>query len=198
MSSCTPALWGWAHGLQQVLEAARRLREAIDFLFVFVGEGAEKNKLKQLATDWNLRNVQLIDQQPKARIPLFYAACDLGLVSLRDTPLFQEVLPSKLFEYLGMERPVLCNVGGEARQVLEDSGGGEYVPSGDVPALASAVRRLSLGREKLSAMGRAGRQFVLENFDRRRQAGQYLGILEAMVYPTIHKIPTPPTRSAAG
>jgi colanic acid biosynthesis glycosyl transferase WcaI len=189
---------GMAHGLQQVLEAARILRDAPDLLFVFVGEGAEKETLKQLAAQWGLTNVQFIDQQTKARMPYFYAACDLGLVSLRDTPLFQEVLPSKLFEYLGMERPVLCNVGGEARQVVEQSGGGEYVPSGDVPALAAAVRRLTLARERLVAMGKVGRQFVLENFDRRRQAGQYLSILETLVCPAIQPPPLPSKHSTAG
>ena len=41
------------------------------------------------------------------------------------------MLPSKIFEYLGMERPILLGVGGEARKVVEDSGGGEYVAFGD-------------------------------------------------------------------
>ena len=75
------------------------------------GRGAEKEHLKRQAAQWRLGNVQFIDQQPKSRVPLFYAGCDLGLVTLRDTPLLQEVLPCKLFEYLGMERP------GEGRPV---------------------------------------------------------------------------------
>jgi glycosyltransferase involved in cell wall biosynthesis len=171
---------GMAHLLQQVLEAARGLADDPDKLFVFVGEGAEKEGLKRQAAAWRLGNVQFIDGQPKARVPLFYAACDLGLVSLRDTPLFQEVLPSKIFEYLGMERPVLLNVAGEARAVVEEAGAGEYVPSGDVPALVGAVRRLAAQRERLAEMGRRGRAHVLEHFDRRRLAAQYLEILEGV------------------
>src|SRR5205085_7652336 len=107
---------GMAHGLHHVLEAAEALRDEPDKLFVFVGEGAEKDNLKRMAAERRLTNVQFIDQQPKARVPLFDAACGLGLVTLRDAPLFQEVLPSKIFEYLGMERPLLLSVGGEARQ----------------------------------------------------------------------------------
>ena len=174
---------GMAHGLQHVLEAARLLREDTDKVFVFVGEGAEKDKLKQLAAEWSLPNVQFIDQQPKARIPLYYAACDLGLVTLRDTPLFQEVLPSKIFEYLGMERPILLSVGGEARHLVEEASAGEYVPPGDAVALAAAIRRLAVDSARRLAMGRSGRNYVLQHCDRRALAGQYLEILRAVVKP---------------
>jgi glycosyltransferase involved in cell wall biosynthesis len=172
---------GMAHGLQQVLEAARALRDEPDKLFVFVGEGAEKESLKRLALEWSLPNVQFIDQQPKARIPLFYAACDLGLVSLRDTPLFQEVLPSKIFEYLGMARPILLNVAGEARHIVEAARAGVYVPSGDVPALAQAVRTLAGQTKELELMGQRGREYVLENFDRRVLAQRYIEVLTPVV-----------------
>jgi colanic acid biosynthesis glycosyl transferase WcaI len=171
---------GMAHGLGQVLEAARLLREERDFIFVFVGEGAEKARLKQRAVDWQLSNVQFIDQQPKSRIPLFYAACDVGVVCLRDTPLFQEVLPSKMFEYLGMERPILINVGGEARQVVEASGGGLYFPPGDAVALAVLLNQLSSLPQQLHNMGQAGRSYVLSRFDRREQAALYLRILSTL------------------
>jgi glycosyltransferase involved in cell wall biosynthesis len=170
---------GMAHGLRQVLEAARLLQELPELLFVFVGEGAEKATLPRMAERWRLRNVQFIDQQSKPRVPLFYAACDLGLVMLRDAPLFQEVLPSKIFEYLAMERPIVCNVGGDARQLVEGCSGGVYAPSGNVHVLVETIRRLSQEREWLRTMGQAGRQFVLHHYDRKRQAQEYLEILQA-------------------
>jgi glycosyltransferase involved in cell wall biosynthesis len=172
---------GMAHGLHHVLEAANILRDDADKMFVFVGEGAEKENLKRLAAQWQLPNVQFIDQQSKARIPLFYAACDLGLVSLRDTSLFQEVLPSKIFEYMGMAKPILLNVAGEARQVVEAASAGVYVPSGNVPALVEAVRHLANRREELIEMGRRGQQFVLEHYDRRVLARRYLEILTGVI-----------------
>jgi glycosyltransferase involved in cell wall biosynthesis len=172
---------GMAHGLRQVLETAKTLRGEPDKLFVFVGEGAEKDQLKRRAAEWQLSNVQFIDQQPKSRVPLYYAACDLGLVSLRATPLFQEVLPSKIFEYMGMERAVLSNVNGEAREVIESAGAGEYVPSEDVPAMVSAVRRLAGQPDRLATMGRRGRQYVLRNFDRSALAEEYLELLREVV-----------------
>jgi glycosyltransferase involved in cell wall biosynthesis len=169
---------GMAHALDRVLEVARRLQNEPRYLFAFVGEGAEKETLKRRAAEWGLRNVQFIDQQPKERVPLYYAACDLGLVTLRDTPLFQEVLPSKIFEYLGMERPILLSVGGEARRLVESAGGGEYVPPQDVDAMVSAIRRLSADGQKLRDMGRRGRAYVSERYDRKVLAARYLEILK--------------------
>jgi len=168
---------GMAHALHRVLEAALELSSRDEILFVFVGEGAEKDNLKQLASQLNLSNVQFIDQQPKSRVPGFYAACDLGLVTLRDTPLFQDVLPSKIFEYMAMQRPLLISVGGEARKTVERAGAGEFVPPEDVPALVEAITRLSRQPERLEEMGRNGRNYVIDHFDRRIISRRYLDIL---------------------
>jgi len=173
---------GMAHGLDTALEAARRLkRENPRVLFVFVGEGAEKENLKRLAAEAALDNVQFIDRQPKERIPAFYAACDLGLVILKDLALHQGVLPSKIFEFLGMERPILLAVGGEARRLVEQAGGGQYVPPGDPEAMARAVDRLSRDPSELERMGRQGRQYVVEHYDRNALAARYLEILRGVV-----------------
>lgn len=165
---------GMAHALHRVLETAKILRDRPDILFVFIGEGAEKQKLKQLAADWQLENVQFLDQQPREEISKFYSACDIGLVCLRDTDLFQEVLPSKIFEYLGMERPVLVSVKGDARELIESAGAGEFVPPEQPVALAEAILRYANQPDKLEAMGRSGRDYVTRYFDRRVLATKYV------------------------
>ncbi|MEM7583040.1 MAG: glycosyltransferase family 4 protein [Acidobacteriota bacterium] len=170
---------GMAHALHVVLETAEFLQQDHpDLLFAFVGEGAEKERLQRLAQEKQLANVQFIGQQPKEKVPLFYAACDLGLVTLRNTPLFQDVLPSKIFEYLAMERPILLTVDGQARQLVEQAGGGVFVPPEDAKALAAAIRSLVQAPEKRIGMGRAGREFVVQHYNRAIQAIDYLELLE--------------------
>ena len=168
---------GMAHALHRVLEAARELSSRKDILFAFVGEGAEKDNLKRLAAQWKLSNVQFIDQQPKSRVPHFYDASDLGLVTLRDTPLFQDVLPSKIFEYMAMQKPLLIGVGGEARRTVEEAGAGQFIPPENVRALVEAVTSLKQQPELLERMGRSGRSYVIEHFDRRSIARSYADIL---------------------
>ena len=168
---------GMAHALHVVLDAAEQLRSHDDILFVFVGEGAEKENLIRLASKKRLSNVQFIDQQPRPRVPLFYAACDVGLVALRDTKLFQSVLPSKIFEYLGMAKPILMSVDGESRRLLEDAGAGWYVPPEDSSALCDAVLEAFRNQDNLGCMGMRGRAYVLQYYDRRVLAAQYLQLL---------------------
>jgi len=124
--------------------------------------------------------VQFIDQQTKQRIPLFYAACDVGLVTLRKTPLFQDVLPSKIFEYLGMERPVLISVDGEARRLVEEAGAGIFVPPEDAEELVAAIGRLVAEPGRLEAMGRRGRRHVLAHYDRQVLARRYAELLVSL------------------
>lgn len=169
---------GLAHGLETVLEAAEALRERPDVLFALVGEGADKARLRQLAVDRGLPNVAFLDQQPKERVRALYAAADVGLVSLRSSPLFRAVLPSKIFELLAMERPILVSVDGEARRVVEAAGGGLFVPPENADALARAVRRMADGEVDLEALGAAGRAHVLEHYTRPVQARRYLETLE--------------------
>jgi glycosyltransferase involved in cell wall biosynthesis len=72
-------------------------------------------------------------------------------------------------------------VAGEARQVVEAASAGVYVPSGNVPALVEAVRYLANRREELNEMGRRGREFVLEHYDRRMLAQRYIEILNGVI-----------------
>jgi glycosyltransferase involved in cell wall biosynthesis len=174
---------GMAHALDKVLDAAEILRSDPSVLFAFVGEGAEKAALKQRAARDRLPNVQFIDQQPKARVPRFYAASDVCLVTLRNTPLFLEVLPSKIFESLAMERPVLFTGGGEAKRLIERSAAGLCIAPEDPEALVRAVRELAQRREELTEMGRRGRRFVEAHYDRTQLAKQYLEILARLAHP---------------
>jgi glycosyltransferase involved in cell wall biosynthesis len=185
---------GMAHALHRVLEAARELSDREDILFAFVGEGAEKDNLKRLASQWALPNVQFIDQQPKTRVPHFYAASDLGLVTLRDTPLFQDVMPSKIFEYMAMQKSLLVGVGGEARKTVEDAGAGEYIPPENAAALVEAVARLSRHPGLRDQMGRNGRNYVIDNFDRRVISQRYLEILQGVAGGTPESPPPEPER----
>ncbi|GMV83484.1 MAG: glycosyltransferase WbuB [Planctomycetota bacterium] len=169
---------GMAHALQAVLQSARLLEQRCPKLrIVFVGEGAEKAALQAQAARWKLSNVEFVDQQPKARLAEYYAACDVGLVTLRDTPLFQEVLPSKIFEYLAMERPIVLSVGGEARELIEAAGCGVYVPPEDPEALARTLEDCVRCPLEWAARGRSCRVFVLERFDRSAQARKYVDLL---------------------
>ncbi|MFM2151744.1 MAG: hypothetical protein RL199_179 [Pseudomonadota bacterium] len=168
---------GMAHGLSTLLEAAELMRGDDRFRFVFVGEGADKEALVERARRRALGNVVFVGQQPHERIPSFVAASDAMLVPLRAKALFKTVLPSKIFECLAAARPVVLGVDGEARRLVEDSGGGTCVQPESAEAVVGALRHLAADPERADAMGRSGRAYVERHFARPVLARRYLGLL---------------------
>jgi colanic acid biosynthesis glycosyl transferase WcaI len=169
---------GMAHALHRLVQAAGLLKHRPDIRLVIVGEGAEKKNVRELIKDRGLRNIQVLDSVPKDKVPSYYSACDLGVVHLRNTPLFREVLPSKIFEYLAMERPVISAVGGDANGLVQISGGGIGIEPEDPRTLARVILRLSGQKARLKHMGKKGRQYVLRHYDRHVLAKSYVKLLE--------------------
>jgi glycosyltransferase involved in cell wall biosynthesis len=170
---------GMAHGLDSVLDVAAALRQHDQIRFLFVGEGAERQRLQARAKSESLDNVLFLGVLPRDAMSEVYATSDLCLVPLRKSELFRTVLPSKIFEILGMARPLLLSVDGEARALVEASGGGVFVPPEDAAAMTEAILRLAQDPAACLAMGERGRAYVKEHFDRKRLAARYLVILES-------------------
>ena len=97
----------------------------------------------------------------------------------RKQELFSTILPSKFFEDAAMEKPILLGFEGDARAMLREADCGIAFEPGNDAELAAAVRapRRRPARRR-GGSARNGRRYVLERFDRRRLAHDYLAILE--------------------
>jgi UDP-N-acetylmuramyl pentapeptide phosphotransferase/UDP-N-acetylglucosamine-1-phosphate transferase/glycosyltransferase involved in cell wall biosynthesis len=168
---------GISQGLPSVADAAALLRgEAIRF--AFVGEGADKRRLRDRVTELELDNVTMRSGMPHDQVPALLAAADICLVTLRDVPLFSTFIPSKIFEYLASGRAVIGALAGEAAQILREAGAVVVPPEGSV-ALAEAIRALAADARRREAMGRQGRRYVEEYFDRAILARHYRKLLDS-------------------
>ena len=168
---------GIAQGLTSVADAAARLTgDAIRF--AFVGEGADKQRLRHRVSELELKNVTLLPGVPHEQVPALLAAADICLVPLRDVPLFSAFIPSKMFEYLAAGKPVVGAVTGEAAQILREAGAW-IVPPADSEALADAIKALAADPRRRQAMGQTGRRYVERHFDRGTLARLYRTLLDA-------------------
>lgn len=170
---------GISHALTSVVEAAAKLSgEKVHF--AFVGEGAEKAKVVERVAELQGSNVTLRPGVPREQVPKLLAAADICLVPLRDVPLFRTFIPSKMFEFLAARKAVIGALRGEPASIL--SAAGALVVEPEEPgALADAIRELAADPAGREAMGRAGREYVVEHYDRRKLARRYRGLLEAAV-----------------
>ena len=175
---CYIGTMGMAHGLETLIAAAERLQTALPkAMFLLIGEGAEKERIVELATARGLANVRFLAQQPREQIPAYISASDVCLVMLRKTELFKAVIPTKLLEYMACERPVIVAVDGQARQIVEESGAGIFVEPEDSNALVEAVLALAADREARRRMGINARQYIVERFSREQTAQNYIAVL---------------------
>lgn len=171
---------GNAHGLKVVLDAAALLGESRpEIEFMLVGDGAEVAQLKAAAE--GLTNVRFTGAVPRADLPSILAASDVCIAVLRDDPLFTTVVPTKLYEYMAAEKPIICNVPGEAASLLQTAGAGKNIPPGDPAALAEAVTRLADDPGLRETMAQNGSRWVRENADWDERAARFASVFERVV-----------------
>lgn len=172
---------GISQGLELVLQAAQRLRDDADIVFLLVGEGARKRALLELREKLRLNNVIMLPAQAHQRVREYYCASDVCVVPLRQLALFGSFIPSKMFEIMACAVPVIGAVEGEAREILERSGGARLIAPEDDAALADAVRWFKLHPGESRLMGAAGRAFVTAHYDRQVLADRYAGALQTLL-----------------
>lgn len=173
---------GMAHGLETLIAAAEELRTSQpDCLFLLIGEGAEKQRIKDIADARGLDNVRVLGAQPRQHIPALISAADACLVMLRKTDVFKTVVPTKMLEYMACEQPVILAVEGQARQLVEAARAGVCVPPEDPHALARAICALAQNSAERRRMGVNGRQYILANLSREQTAVDYIGVLNRLL-----------------
>ncbi|WP_298445781.1 glycosyltransferase family 4 protein [uncultured Ferrimonas sp.] len=146
---------GMAHALESVVDAAQKLKNMRDIVFLFAGGGAAREQVRAYAEKQNLGNVLFVERQPKEMMPRVWSLCDVSLANLKDSELFRTVIPSKIFESMGMGLPIIMAVPeGEATQIVEQTGSGLVVPPESPSRLADAVVKLANDNELYKTIGK--------------------------------------------
>jgi Glycosyltransferase len=172
---------GMSHALDVVLRAAKQLESDPEIHFLFVGEGAEKENLLELARKLELRNVTFLPEQPRESLIAFYKSSDVSLVPLRKLPIFSKVLPSKIFELMGTGTAIICSVEGEAANLVKNANAGLTIEPENIQALVAAITQLKTNAELLTRFRQSGHRFVFENYLRSNLAQSYLQSIESAI-----------------
>jgi len=173
---------GMAQGLETLIDAAARLQSwSPEIVVLFLGEGAEKERITGLVGERGIKNIEFVDQQPRENIPNYISASDVCIVPLRKSDLFRTVLPTKLLEFMACGKPVIVGVDGLARKIVEDANAGIVVEPQNSMALADAILHLSRHPQSCTALGEKGRKYILQKFTRRQTAEAYLEVLEGVI-----------------
>lgn len=158
---------GHAQGLEVILHAAHQLLDNEHIHFILQGSGPEKARLQELKAELQLTNVHFLEPVAKVDMPAILQAIDVALVPLKNLPLFQGAIPSKVFEALAMEVPLLLGVDGEARRhFIEKAEAGWYFEPENVQALTACILQIAKEPQMIPLAGKNGRAYVSQYFNR--------------------------------
>lgn len=172
---------GPSNNLEVVLQAAYILREQKDICFLLVGDGKEKKSLQLKAEQLGLENIIFIPPVPKLEISQILAASDICIAILKPLEWYKTTYPNKVFDYMAAERPVVLAIDGVIRDVVENANAGIFVKPDDPHSMAQAISFLYEHPEQGVLMGKNGRNYVSNHFNRDHIAEQFIHLLEEMV-----------------
>ena len=171
---------GLVQGLDTIIYAAQKLHANKEILIVFLGDGADKKRLKKLSVSLNLENsIRFNERQPLEKMPGLMTASNALLVHLKASELSDFIIPTKTIAYLASGKPIIMAAEGAATDLVINAGAGIAVEPENPSALAKAILKLqSLSDTERNKMGQHGRKYFLSHFSKSVVIPLYESLLE--------------------
>ncbi len=182
---------GLAHTFDEFLEAARRLRERPDIVFLFVGDGPRKAEVQSARDSEGLTNIRLLDPVPREWLHASLSLADVHLISMKPE-MNGIVVPGKLYGAMAAGRPIVF-VGPEhcePADTIRNAGCGFTLPTGDASALVSSLALLASDASLARRMGERARTSFIAHHEQRLCCSRWCELLEdALVVPDRRALP---------
>jgi colanic acid biosynthesis glycosyl transferase WcaI len=177
---------GFAHCTDAILDAAEMLRER-DVLFVLAGDGSDRARTEQLASERGLTNVLFLGVVPLEAVADLYSVALAGLATLRDLPLFEGARPAKVLPCLASGKPIVYSGRGEGARLVTEGDTGIVVEPENGAAIAAAIARLLDEPGLAERLGGNGRRLAVERFGWKALVGDWLEQLARAVGSTAER-----------
>ncbi|MCH8118710.1 MAG: glycosyltransferase family 4 protein [Planctomycetes bacterium] len=172
---------GKVNGLDFVIDAAERLKDHSDIIFVLIGDGNQKPFLESRVKKLGLTNVEILSSVPKGELSDFYAAADIGLVIIGNFPIIEHNCANKFFDSLSAGKPVLLNYSGWQRKILEGNEAGFGCDLCNLDQFVEKVLYLNSHSRQVEQMGQNARRVAVKNFNRDDLAKQALELISSVI-----------------
>ena len=169
---------GYAHALETVIDAAALLQDHSEVVFLLVGGGSEKDRLKKLAMEKKLAQVLFIDPVDPVILADYIQISYMGLIHVRNSPLALETRPAKMFPLMAMGKAILFAGFGEGADLLKSCGGGWVLPPENPVALRDKILEVLSQESEVSARGQKNLHFVQEKMNFPKLVGDWLETLK--------------------
>lgn len=158
---------GHAQGLEVIIHAAAELKDKKDIHFILQGAGPEKEGLLKMKAKLKLTNVHFLAPLPKKDMPKVLRDIDFTIVPLKKLDLFLGAIPSKIFECIAMEVPILLGVDGEAKELFIENGkAGLFFEPENANELVKVIEKVIVNPVLADELRSNARKYAISNFNR--------------------------------
>ena len=169
---------GLANALRSLVDASPLLKNK-HIVFVLVGQGPEKEFLKEKVSAEGLKDVVFLPPVQKEAIPSLLAYMDILYIGLKNQPLFRYgVSPNKLMDYMMASKPVIYAIKA-SNDMVSESRCGISIPPENPKAIADAIMQLvQMSSRDRCLMGKRGRDYVQIRHDYRILAKRFIEVIK--------------------
>ena len=147
--------------VENLVLAARDLQnENTEISFLIVGDGEEKQKLEELKSVYDIKNLIMLPFQPRDMIPIIISACDVCVVSLPSVPIYDVDVPTKFYEYLAGCKPQIGICGGDLAKIITSNDIGLTVKDGQISKLVESILCLKNSPSLINSMKKNSRSLL--------------------------------------
>lgn len=169
---------GLAHSLPFIVNSLDGVTDP-DIHFLFIGDGAKKEKVVQIALEKKLTNVTFLDSITKELVPDYLSIVDCSLVPLKKRDTFKKVIPSKIFESCAMGKPILLGVEGQAKEIINQYNVGICFEPENKESFLNAVQLMKENPVAYQTY-QENTKTLTHDFDRKLLAEEMLTILKTL------------------
>lgn len=171
---------GVANGVHQLADVAAALKRigAGRVAIVALGSGSEREALERRVREEKLDNLLLLPPVSREEMPAIVGSADATLTVFAPNPVLELNSPNKFFDGLAAGKPVVVNVNGWLRRLVEENDAGVYAPAEDADAFARALTTLADDPHRVHAMGDKARDLAMREFARDLLADRLVDALE--------------------
>ena len=171
-----------ANHVQMIVDAAERLREKENILFLFFGDGTEKEDLEKYCFDNGLKNCRFYGKVDSKYIPYILSKSDMNILNYRQAKTLKYGgSQNKLFDYLASGKPIISTVSMNYN-LIERFQCGVALEEYSAENLAKTILEIAQkSQEERLRMGKNG-LICAEEFDYQNLTKRFLYVIEKTLY----------------
>lgn len=170
---------GLFYGLEEIIKVFSKFKEEKNIVFLFVGEGAIKDRLIEYVNENKIKNITFFPYQKREDLIYSLNLADIHLVT-NAKGIKGISVPSKIYGVLSVGKPILgvLEEGSEARNIIEEAECGYVCSPDNLEELEKNIKKILEDRAKLELMGKKGRKILEKKYTKDRSIEKYRKILK--------------------